>query len=160
MSESPARIAELLCLYRRTHYRVALADGSLKTLRIGAMPPPAVADWIGVDGFALYLTASNPYSRLLADEENRARETDLDERLRDAGARLLAGSASIPGESWVESSRLVTDVGLCALDALARDFHQNASVLVSVGEIVRLRLYRREWVSPPLADAEWISRGT
>ncbi len=160
MNESPTRIAELLQLYRRTHYRVALADGTLAALRIGATPPPDIADWIGADGFAVYLTACNPHSRLLSDEDNRQRLSELDERLRDAGARLLAGSASIPDETWAEPSRLVAGIGLDRLDALARAFEQNASVRARVGHPVRLRLHRPDWWANLPDDGDWERDGS
>ena len=55
MNESPPQIAELLALYRHTHYDVTLPDGSDATLRIGAPSPPALVEWIGTDRHASYL---------------------------------------------------------------------------------------------------------
>ena len=145
MSDSPARVRELLALYRRTHYDVTLPDGNAATLRIEAPPVPAVIEWIGADGCAIYLTACNPRSRALADADNEARMAALRRRLRDAGARWLEGSAGIPGESWREASLLVAGIDVAGADRFAREFGQDAALVVARGRRVALRLYRKYW---------------
>lgn len=151
MSDSPARIAELLELYRCTHYATTLPNGSRATLRIGMPAPPDIAAWIGADAFAVYLTACNPRSRRLPDDSNAQRMDELRACLRREGARWLEGEGRLPAESWSEPSLLVTGLPLACLDALARDFGQNASVHVRAGERARLRLHRDDWRAQPLA---------
>lgn len=141
----PPSAVRLLALYRRTYYDVLLPDGDTATLRIGEAPPPAVAAWIGADAQAVYLTACNPRSRALPAAENQARLAELRDVLRAAGARWLDGSAAIPGQSWREASLLVAGLPLARLDALARQFEQNASVHVRADAPARLRLHRRAW---------------
>lgn len=157
MNESPQRVAELLALYRRTHYAVALPDGSGATLRVGVPPPAPVVEWIGADDDASYLTACNPHSRELAPADNDARLAELRRRLRLAGARWLEGSAAIPHQPWREASLLAAGLPLDRLDALARAFEQNASVHVRAGAASRLRLHRRDWrgLVPTDAELEW-----
>lgn len=157
MIESPQRVAELLALYRRTHYGVALPGGDAAALRIGAPPPQSVAGWIGADRHALYLTACNPRSRLLPDADNAVRLADLRRRLLAAGARWLEGDATIPGQPWREASLLASGLPLARLDAFARDFGQNASVHVRADAAARLRLHRSDWrgLAPPDAELEW-----
>lgn len=157
MTESPQRVAELLALYRRTHYGVALPGRDAATLRVGAPPPQPVAGWIGVGAHALYLTACNPHSHALADADNQARLADLRQRLQAAGARWLEGDAAIPGQPWHEASLLATGLPLRRLDAFARAFGQNASVHVRTDTAARLRLHRSDWrgPAPPDPDLEW-----
>lgn len=160
MSDSPERVRELLALYRRTHYGVVLADGGGATLRIGAMPPQAIADWIGADDSAFYLTACNPRSQALSDADNAARMDVLRERLRHANARWLEGCAGIPGEPWSESSLLVAGIDIAGADRLARDFGQDAALAVARDRRVALRLYRDDWRAQAgdNFDIEWADR--
>lgn len=157
MNGSPERLAELLASYRRTHYGVALPGGISATLHIGAPAPRPVATWIGADGFAVYLTACNPHSEPLPAAENEARLTELRQCLRADGARWLEGRGAIPGEPWCETSLLATGLPLGRLDALARNFRQNACVHVRAGAPSRLRLYRPDWRGRLDAadDLEW-----
>lgn len=143
--ESPARIRELLALYRRTHYDVALPDGNVAILRVGAAPPRAVADWIAAAPFALYLSACNPYSQALPADANHERMTRLRGALERIGARWLEGRGHIPGERWSEPSLLLAGPTLDRVDRIAQGFEQNAGVLVVANQPVRLRLYRRDW---------------
>lgn len=152
MTQPPPRIAELLALYRRTHYDVALPGGDSATLRIGEPPPPAVTAWIGGDGYAVYLTACNPRSEVLTTDDNEARMADLRRRLYVAGTRWLEGSAAIPGQPWREPSVLVAGLPLRRIDALARAFGQNASVHVRTDAPARLRLHRSDWRGLVQAD--------
>lgn len=157
MKDSPARIRELLTLYRRTHYGVVLTEGDDAMLRIGATPPQTIISWMGANGLAVYLTASNRHSRALPDADNGARMNALRDRLKEAGARRLAGCAGIPGERWSEPSLLVAGIPLDRIDALAREFGQDAALVVMRDRRVALRLYREDWrahVDDGL-DIEW-----
>lgn len=155
--ESAERIRELLALYRRTHYDVTLPDGNTATLRIGASPPPPVAGWIGADAFAVYLTACNPHSLPLPDADNARRMSELRACLQREGGRWLEGEGSIPGEPWREPSLLVAGIALERVDRIARDFGQNASVIVRPAALARLRWCHHDWeAAMPAADTlEW-----
>lgn len=160
MSDSAARVRDLLALYRRTHYGVVLTDGSDATLRIGALPPQAIADWLGADDPAVYLTACNPRAQALSDADNAARMDVLRERLRDANARWLEGRAGIPGEAWNEASLLVAGIDIVRADRLARDFGQDAALVAARDRRVALRLYRDDWRVhvDSCFDVEWAAR--
>lgn len=157
MSDSLARIRELLALYRRTHYGIALPDGADATLRVGALPSRPIADWIGANDLAVYLTACNPRSQALSDVDNAARMDALRERLHDANARWLEGRAGIPGESWSEASLLVAGIDIADADRLARDFEQDAALVVARDRRIVLRLYRGDWLTHVggAVDVEW-----
>lgn len=151
--ESPAQIAELLALYRRTHYDVDLAQGGTATLRIGE-PPPSVAAWIGTDAHAIYLTACNPHSQALPSERNAERMAALRDALGATGARWLEGRGGIPGQDWNEPSLLVAGLALEDADRVARAFGQNASVRVGASAPARLRLHRSDWRTQVAAAAD------
>ncbi|MEO5558622.1 MAG: DUF3293 domain-containing protein [Dokdonella sp.] len=144
-NETNVQIRELLALYRRTHYRVVLPDHAGCTIQIGAIVPGAIANWLGKDDFAAYMTSCNPYSQTLSDRQNGERLADLRERLHAAGARFLEGIASVPDEPWFEPSLLVSGISLTAVDALARLYEQNAVVIVPARGLARLRVYRAAW---------------
>ena len=156
-NETSAQVRDLLATYRRTHYRVVLPDHAGSTIEIGKTTPGAIANWIGADGFAAYLTACNPYSQALCDRDNDERLADLRERLNAGHLRFLEGIASVPDETWFEPSLLVARLSLDAVDALARTLEQNAVVIVPAHGITCLRVYRAEWRSAAaeLAHIQW-----
>jgi hypothetical protein len=143
--ETAERIHALIALYRHTHYSVVLPGAHKATIFVGDAPTHAIADWIGADADAAYLTACNPYSQPLSEAQNNERLARLRERLLNERVRFLEGSASIPGEVWFEPSLLVAGLPLPQIDALAREFEQNAIVLVARAACARLRLYRSDW---------------
>jgi len=143
--DAPPRVRELVALYRLTHYAVVLPDASGAAIRIGEMAPAPVREWIGIDGFAVYLTACNPYSTPLTDRQNEERMAQLRLLLREDGARWLDGSAGIPGEPWSEPSVLIAGMPLARSDALADRFEQNATVVVAVSWPACLRIRRQDW---------------
>jgi hypothetical protein len=85
-----------------------------------------------------YVTACNPGSRRLADEENEARMRALDERLRRTGLRYFPGRGVGTGGDWpAEASRLVL-VSETAARELGAEFGQNAIVVGAAGEAARV----------------------
>jgi hypothetical protein len=157
--ETAAQIRDLLAMYRRTHYRVVLPDHAGSTIRIGVAAPDPIANWIGTDDFAAYLTPCNPYSQALGDRQNDARLAELRDRLHTAGARFLEGIASVPDEPWFEPSLLVAGIPLTAIDAIASRYEQNAVAIVPARGDARLRVYRAAWreASVDATDLEWSS---
>ncbi|NCT68252.1 MAG: DUF3293 domain-containing protein [Rhodanobacteraceae bacterium] len=155
--DAPARILALLAAYRATHYEVFLPDGTSATIHVGQPPPHAVATWLGAAPFAAFLTACNPHSHALPEEENRQRLDALRRRLQAHACRLLDGVGHLPGETWHEPSLLVAGLTFADVDALVREFDQNAVVIVHAHGVARLRLYRPEWhaVAGYADDLEW-----
>ncbi|MDR2013797.1 MAG: DUF3293 domain-containing protein [Rhodanobacter sp.] len=153
-------IHALLALYRATHYDIALDDGTCATLRIGQMLPRALLDWLGASCLATYLTACNPHSHPLPEVENEKRMNTLRQRLRALPCRVLDGVGHLPGAAWREPSVFVADLPLADIDALAREFEQNAVVTAAPHEACRLRLYRADWPSVIEAgtDVDWVDR--
>ncbi len=137
-----AQVARLLALYRSAGYAVRLPGGRRAALRVEAMPPPAIAQWLsGANG--TLLTACNPGSWPLAASENRRRLRRLHADLIDAGARLLPASGH--GPSWREASLFAADVPLAQIDELAERYGQNAILIVEPDRPVRLHVCRGDW---------------
>ena len=123
----------LLAAYRATTYRCMTPRGRMD-IRIGRTHPrldallgnQAVRTW----GF---ITAVNPQSRLLADAENRRRQTLLREALVRRGLAFYEGEGvGDDGTHPAEPSYLVLGIARDQAIALARQFDQAAIVF---GEI-------------------------
>jgi hypothetical protein len=114
--------AKLEPAYRATTYAAGLSI----RLRVG-QPHPFLDDMMafrGIEEYA-YLTAWNPGSKELPDEENRVRQDALRARLRGKHP-VIEGVATADDGSWTEESLLV--LGISRADALdlARSFGQVA----------------------------------
>ena len=124
---------EIEAAYLAASYRV----GGKLVLRVGE--PSRVLDHLlanrGLDEWA-YLTAHNPRSRQLTQEENAARQRELLARL--AGRRLLLGHAEAPDGAWREASVLVLGMARDEALALARSFEQNAFLAGRRGGVAEL----------------------
>lgn len=155
--DAPEHIDALLAAYRATWYDVLLADNRLVTIHVGQPPPREIAEWIGNDDFATVLSPCNPRSRPLPVVENAYRMADLHERLHLLPHRLLEGIGHIPGKRPQEANLLLAGMDLSIIDALARDFAQNAVVIVPAQGTARLRIYRAEWhaIVGTAPDLDW-----
>lgn len=117
----PAERARLEDAYRRTTYGAGL---SLK-LRIGRPHPflDSMMEFRGLDTYA-YLTACNPGSKPLSDQENAERQGELLARLK--GRPLVQGVAVADDGSWSEESVLVLGITREDAVALGKEFGQVA----------------------------------
>ena len=134
----------LAAAYREARYRVDAPAGSFE-LRIGAPAPELerLLVAVGCERWA-YLTAVNPASIRLEDEENRRRLARLDAEIARRGWPVHPGAAVDPRGTWPdEPSRLVLGVDESAARELARRFGQNAFVAGERGDVPRLC-----WVDP------------
>lgn len=123
MSFSPA----LDLAYRKTRYRVFLPRGPLD-LRVGKRHPELDA-WLEEQGFSCWslLTAWNPGSCLLPEEENRSRQARMEQELRARGFQPFPGENHASNGDWPpEASLLVPGMGRDEARQVALDFAQNA----------------------------------
>jgi len=124
--------------YRAADYRVDGPHGSF-VLRIGE--PCADADRLlathGQTEWA-YVTACNPRSVCLPDEENAPRTAELEVALRDGGWPHHRGISVGRNGGWAEASFLVLGIPEGEAVALGRRFGQNAIVAGRAGEPARL----------------------
>lgn len=130
---------ELLAAYARAVYRVDLPSGAI-FLQVGA-PAPEIDRWLaakGLPGFA-FLSAANPGSVRLSDDENRRRHLQLGERLRALGLSGIGGeSYEAASGGWREASLLVGGIDREAAIALAREFGQMALLYGRIGDSIEL----------------------
>jgi hypothetical protein len=134
-----ARRKELEDVYRSTNYVVRKSESEI-VIRIGELCPAldqlleenAAASWA-------FLTAWNPYSQQLADEENATRQILLLEELRSRGTTFFPGAGIDANGEWPpEESVLTIGIELDEATALAKRFEQNAIVFGWLGEPPRL----------------------
>lgn len=121
--------------YQATAYRVYLPDEEL-TLRVGECS--TVLDAYMAEAGALswvFLSAANPRSCLLPDEENLRRHKALCRELGAAGFQWVPAEG-IPDKGYwpAEPSVLVFDLGEKAAVELGRRLDQNAVLRGSIGE--------------------------
>lgn len=117
---------ELLRAWLDTTYRVQLPDGPVD-LRIG-QASAALDEFLrqlGVDCWAV-ISAANPRSQLLSDDENQRRQEELGRILQQAGCVCFSGENHSRSGDWpVERTWLVPGLDEQAATALAERFGQH-----------------------------------
>jgi sugar fermentation stimulation protein A len=105
-------------------------------------------------GHVHIITACNPRSRLLSDEENAARNRRLEQQLRATGLEVIGADGSAPDGSWREPGFGIVDADPAEVLALARRFEQ-----LAVFELTPTEL-RVQWTEPdrPTIVQGWRSR--
>lgn len=100
------------------------------------------------------ITACNPRSRLLTDEENAARNEQLEGELRARGLEVISADGSAPDGSWREPGFGVIDADPAEVLTLARGYDQLATF-----ELTPTKLLVR-WTEPdrPTIVQGWRSR--
>ncbi|WP_172201672.1 DUF3293 domain-containing protein [Niveibacterium sp. COAC-50] len=134
--------ADLIQAYRAAHYRVLTAPPLL--LRID-QPDPALANLLSGHGAkrAVLLTASNPASALLSDNDNAQRHTRLLDALAQRKLLALPACNESPKGDWPnEASVLVLHADIALGTELAMAFGQNAFVAIAYDATPRLVLLR------------------
>jgi hypothetical protein len=121
--------SDLDAAYRATTYRVFLPGGCCD-LRVGALSE-TLRCWLetaGASQFAI-LTAQNPGSQPLDEEENRLRQAQLECDLLEAGYEPFVGENVADQGDWPgEESCFVADIALEEALALAAKYGQNALI--------------------------------
>ena len=92
---------------------------------------------------AAFITAWNPYSKSLSDEENQARNDQLKNELNIRSLKFIDGFGQDPAGQWSgEDSFLVLGIELEASKKLGIQFEQNAIVWSDIDAIPKLILLR------------------
>ncbi|TQV86869.1 DUF3293 domain-containing protein [Aliikangiella coralliicola] len=90
---------------------------------------------------AVFITASNPRSMLLSEQENRDNNDRLKQYLSKNNYHFLCGFGGGPGGDWpAEKSFLVFGMTSDSADNLAAGFEQNAYLFIKLTEKVQLRI--------------------
>ena len=121
---------DLIAAYKNTSFQARVGDEMI-TLRVGQQCPAlqAVFEQHNVTT-ACYITAYNPYGRLLTKQENEARNAHL---LAELAAQypVYEGMGADPNGEWEgEASFLALGVSKNASLALAKAWEQNAVLYV------------------------------
>jgi hypothetical protein len=90
-----------------------------------------IGDWA-------YVTAYNPESQPLAEEENVKRQQALVEAVRARGLPFLFGKGIAEDGTWVEPSILILGIESDDARALGRQFGQLAIIVGQAGQPARL----------------------
>lgn len=78
---------------------------------------------------AAFITAWNPFSQKLSDQENAKRQQELKDKLKQRGLMFIDGIGQHPGNGWPgEPSVLILDLNREAAKALAGHYEQHAFV--------------------------------
>ncbi|MFM1911964.1 MAG: hypothetical protein RJB18_1355 [Pseudomonadota bacterium] len=92
---------------------------------------------------AVFITAWNPYSKSLSNEENQLRNNDLENELNLRSLKFINGFGQDPLGQWAgEESFLVLGISLEASKKLGVQFEQNAIVWSDKDAMPQLVLLR------------------
>jgi hypothetical protein len=136
MSASDPR---LWAAFEATAYEVATPEGPF-VLRVGQRHPEFDA-WLRTLRATTwaFITAWNPGSRLPAEKENAARQSDLEAQLTALGYRFFPGRGVGNDQAWPpETSVLVVDIPFAMARRLGRDHGQLAIVVGGVEQCAQL----------------------
>ena len=133
---------ELIEAYRETHYMV-VGYGSLTLLVDQANTELDAAHRQHQTDCSAFITACNPFSRSLPDEENSDLQRRLAAHLRQSERPFFEGIGQHPATDWGgEASFLVFDLSLEDAKALCTQFEQTGFVWSGADAIPRLILLR------------------
>jgi len=141
-SGSTALPPGLVQAYRETHYR-ALGDDGFTLIIDAHSPELARAHRRHGDDSSAFLTACNPCSRSLSDDENIALQAVLTAALRSLGLLFVDGLGQHPSNGW-QGERSFLTLGVTQDQAcdLGTRFEQNAIVWAGADAVPRLVLLR------------------
>jgi hypothetical protein len=150
MKDNPERTV-LWDAYRRTTYVAHTGNGDIRinpgrrsAALDGLLNERRLREWA-------YLTAYNPASRRLAEEENARRQRELVETVQGRGLAFLDGEGIGEDPQWpAEPSILVLGIRSDDARALGRQFGQLAIVVGRTGQPARLVACADSRVQQPL----------
>ena len=137
-----ARNNSLIKAYQETEYRVT--QGHSLVLRVDA-PCPELASLYKAKGVscAAFITACNPFSNLLSDEDNAKRQARLAAELKRRSLYFFGGIGQHPSGNWPgEPSFLVLGLALEAAKSLGKAYEQNAVVWCGADAVPKLVLLK------------------
>lgn len=142
MTEKSKLAPDLIGAYEVTNFHVK-ADPSF-TLNVGKVSEELKVLFKQNNVFnAAFITAWNPYSRSLSDEENQARNDQLKNELIIRSLKFIDGFGQDPLGQWSgEDSFLVLGIDLEASKKLGIQFEQNAIIWSDSDAVPELILLR------------------
>lgn len=142
MFSDSAISAATIQAYRETHYQVQ--DEPAYTLEVGQRSEELLAAHKRRKALcSALLTACNPYSQLLAADENAKRQHALARELSLRSLTFVNGLGKHPSDAWPgEASFLVFDLTLESAKTLGKVLEQNAILWSGVDAVPQLILLR------------------
>jgi hypothetical protein len=126
---SPTHLdSELIEAYSATEYRVDSDPPLALAVGVASSALKSVYSARRVDS-AAFVTAYNPFSQQLSEQQNAFRQEALGAELAKRGLTFIAGVGQHPSGDWPgEPSFLVLGIALEAAKSLGRQFEQNAII--------------------------------
>ena len=133
----------LVANYRATDYQIGTGSDSI-LLRIDQYSAPLAKLLIASEQpCAAIISAYNPYSQLVSDEENLSAHEALRNYLHNHSYAMIESLNSDPTHLWpAEKSLFVPGLDLNTAKLLGQQFNQNAVVWIKNDAIPRLILLR------------------
>lgn len=139
---SPSVCAQLIAHYTDAHYRISTPTESI-TLRIDQYSQPLARLIASNQSRAAIISACNPYSELLSDEENVTAHKALGNLLTHHAYPAIESLNIDPAGIWpVEKSFFIPGIDINTAKSLGQQFSQNAIVWIDSDAIPRLILLR------------------
>jgi hypothetical protein len=142
LAKPPGVSAQTLAAYRAAVYRI-FGEPDID-MRIGLVNRDAAALLKRHHAeSAVFVTAFNPFGVVLEAPQNQTRQQALRRHIESMNLRALSGVGFDPAETnpHSEASLLVLDSTPILVDALLRDFEQNAVVIVDARGLPQLVLH-------------------
>lgn len=128
--------------YRETDFRVAAPEPFVLRVGVASAQLAELYRQHRAD-CCIWITACNPYSQLIGDDANAARQLELARELRALGLTLFDSIGQHPAGNWpAEPGYLVPGLSLAVAKALGEKYEQNAILWCgpdAVPELVLLR---------------------
>ena len=120
--------SSLIESYQSANYHVYASEPF--TLNIGVASQPLKSLYLSAHiKSAGFITAYNPHSQALSEQENKLRNTKLITEIQQRSLKFIAGVGQCPESEWPgEESVLVLGISLEAAKALGKHYEQNAIV--------------------------------
>jgi hypothetical protein len=142
-TSSPSALdSALIEAYSATEYKVNLDPPFALSVGIAS---PGLKDLYSARraDSAAFITAYNPFSHQLSEQENALRQESLKAELIKRGLHFIPGVGEHPSGDWPgEPSFLVLGIALEAAKSLGRQFEQNAIVWCDSDAVPNLVLLR------------------
>ena len=142
MTEKTTLAPDLISAYKLTNFHVKVEPAF--TLNVGKVSEElkALLKQNKVTSVA-FITAWNPYSKSLSDEENQARNDQLENELNLHSLKFINGFGQDPLGQWSgEDSFLVFGIDLEESKKLGDQFEQNAVIWSDIDAVPKLILLR------------------
>ena len=129
---------ELIQAYESTSFRARTPDLVVIRVREICQPLDGLLDKVGLETWA-FITASNPESNQLSDEDNAARNNQLLEDIHAYQPHVYRGEGVPDNPGWSpEASLLILGIDKASALQLGKKYGQNAIVCGAKGEPAEL----------------------